>query len=43
MGTDTWVESYSINDGLGIETFYFCIGIKFIEIAYSKGEIGVGE
>ena len=43
MCTDTWIESYSIDDGLGIESLHLGICIQLVEIAYTKGEIGIGE
>lgn len=43
MRTDTWVETYTFDDGFGVETFYFCVSIKFVEVADAKGKVGVGE
>ena len=43
MGTDTRVETDALDDGLRIETFYFGIGVKFVEIADAQGEVRVGE
>ena len=43
VGTDTGVETYSGDDGLRVETLDLGIGVEFIEIANTQGEIGVGK
>ena len=43
MSTDTWVEAYTRDDCLRVEPLDLSIGIELIEIADTKGEIGVGE
>ena len=43
MGTDSWVETYAIDDCLGIESLYLCVCIQLIEVAYSECQIRIGE
>ena len=43
MCTNTGVEAYTGDDGLRVETLDLGIGVEFIEIADTQGEIGVGE
>lgn len=41
--SDAWIESYTIDNGFGVESFHFCISVQFVEIAYTQGEVGVGK
>ena len=43
MGADSWVKTYAIDDCLCIESFYLCVCIQLIEVAYSECQIGIGE
>ena len=43
MGADSWVKTYTIDYCLGIESFYLCVCIQLIEVAYSECQIGIGE
>ena len=43
MCTDAWVEAYALDNGLGIESFDFGVGVEFVEVADAEGEVGVGE
>ena len=43
MGADSWIETYAIDDSLGIKSLYLCVCIQLIEIAYSECQIGIGE
>ena len=43
MCTDAWVEAYALDNGLGIESFDFGVGVEFVEVTDAEGEVGVGE
>ena len=43
VGTDTRIESDTLNNGLGIQSFHLGIGVEFVEIAHTQGEVGIGE
>lgn len=43
MSPNTGIQTYSEDNGLRIQTFYLCISIQFIEVADSKGQIGIGK
>ena len=43
MSSNTGIQTNSENNGLGIQAFYLGIGIQFIEVADSKGQIGIGK
>ena len=43
MCADTWVETYSVDDGCGIKPFHFGIRVEFVEIADTQGKVGIGE
>ena len=40
---DSWVKADTFDDGLRVKAFYLRIGVKFIEVADTQGEVGVGE
>ena len=42
-GTNTGVKAYTLNDGLGVKAFYFCIGIQFVEVADTESQVSVGK
>ena len=41
MGADTGVQAHTVNDGLGVQAFCFCIGVQFVKVAHPQGKIGV--
>ena len=43
VSADSRVKPHAFDDGLRIKTFDFGISIKFIEVADTQGEVGVGE
>ena len=43
MCTDSRIQTYSVNDFLGIKSLALSIGIQFIEVGYSKSQIGVSK
>ena len=43
MRADARVETDAVNDGLSVEAFHLGVGVKLIEIAHAKGEVGVGK
>lgn len=43
VGSDTGIETDSLDDGLRVETLYLGISVQLVEVADAKGEIGVGE
>ena len=43
VAADAGVQTYALDDGARVETFHFCVSIKFIEVAHAEGEVGVGE
>ena len=43
VGADAWVETYAVDDGARVKTFHLGVRVKLVEIAYTQGEIGVGE
>ena len=43
MCADTGIETYTIDDGLGIEALHLGIGVELVEVAHAKSKIGVGE
>ena len=40
---DSRVKAYTLNDGLSVKSFNFCVCVKFIEIAYTQSQICVGK
>ena len=43
VGAYAWVEAYSLNDCLRVESLDFGIGIEFVEVADAEGEVCVCE
>ena len=43
MSANTRVETNSLNDGSRIQTLYFGIGIKLIEVTYTKSKVSIGK
>ena len=43
MGADTRVETNTLNDGHGVETFHLSIGVQFVKVADAQSEVSVGE
>ena len=43
MCPDTWVKTYALNDGFTVQSFHFSVCVKFIEIADTESQVGVGE
>ena len=43
MRADAGVEAYAVDDGLGVQAFHFGVGVQFVEVADTQGEVGVGE
>ena len=42
MSADTRIETNAVNDLLGIQPLHLGISIKFIEVADTQSQIGVG-
>lgn len=43
MCADTRIEANALNDGLRIEPLNFGVRVKFVEIAYAEGEVGISK
>ena len=43
MCPDTRVKTYALNDGFTVQSFHFSVCVKFIEIADTESQVGVGE
>ena len=43
MSTNSWIKTYTFYDSLGIKTFDLSVCIKFVEIAYTQSQIGIGK
>ena len=43
MGSDSWVEADTLDNGTGVEAFDFGVGVEFVEIADAKCEVGISE
>ena len=43
VSPNTGIQTNSENNGLGIQSFYLGISIQFIEVADSKGQVGIGK
>lgn len=43
MRADARVEADAVDDGLGVQPFHLGIGVKFVEVADTQGQVGVGK
>ena len=43
MCPNTRVKSYALNDGFTVQPLYFSVCVKFIEVADTESQVGVGE
>ena len=43
MRADSWIQTYTLNDRLRIQSLHLRIGIQLVEIAYSQSQIGIGK
>ena len=43
MRADPRVEADAVDDGLGVQPFHLGIGVKFVEVADTQGQVGVGK
>ena len=43
MGTDSWIQAYTVDDVCGVKSFGFGVGIQLIEIGHTKCQIGIGK
>ena len=43
MCPDTRVKTYALNDGFTVQSFHFSVCVKFIKIADTESQVGVGE
>ena len=38
---DTWVKTYAIDDGLGVQSFHLGIGVQLVEVTHTQRQVGV--
>ena len=43
MGTDSWIQADALDDSFRVKAFHLSVGVEFIKVAHSQGEIGVCE
>ena len=43
MRADAGIKAHTVDDSLGVKALHFGISIQFIEVAHTKGEVGIGE
>ena len=43
MCTNARIKTYTVNDSLRIQALHLCVSIQFIEVAYTKCQISIGE
>ena len=43
VGADAGVETDAVDDGLCVEAFHLSIGVKLVEVADAKSQVGVGK
>ena len=43
MRADAWVEADAVDDGLGVQPFHLGVGVQFVEVADTQGQVGVGK
>lgn len=41
MSSDTWIQADAFNDLLCVQAFCLCVGIKLIEIRYTKCKVSI--
>ena len=41
--TDTWIQSYTLDDVLGTQSLHFGVCIQFVEVTHAECQIGVRE
>lgn len=43
MCPDAWVKTYALNDGFTVQSFHFSVCVKFVKVADTESQVGVGE